>query len=416
VLIISGVRGDTRRYRTLHLYEQFKLAGVDTVLSHLTDPNLLELINSAAVAVLHRVAYDRYVEKLLADLHKQNALIILDADDFLYDPEIMRWIDSPDFNDPVRASLYRQEIFRHCATLEQCDAITVSTDSLAEMLAPFGKPIYVHRNAYSQEMLALSQQAAREKSRPDDRIVIGYASGTRTHDRDFAMIRPVLETLMERCPQIALYLMGEIDSGQDWAVLQPRVHTFPLVNWRALPDRLARLDINLAPLLPDSPFNQAKSEIKFMEAALVRVPTVASGTRSFAHAIESGRNGFLAGPPEEWLSALEYLVNNPLARQEIGQTAFRYALDHYSPEARGRALIPVFNAWSVQLNRNVLKQQTPDANKRSKFQFTPKDEVRPTNADLALYSIKNRGKKTLAGQLWVYFRRKLAPIIPFRKG
>jgi hypothetical protein len=37
ILILSGARGDTRRYRTFHLYEQTRLAGLECQLSHVTD-------------------------------------------------------------------------------------------------------------------------------------------------------------------------------------------------------------------------------------------------------------------------------------------------------------------------------------------------------------------------------------------
>ena len=47
-----------------------------------------------------------------------------------------------------------------------------------------------------------------------------------------------------------------------------------------LPALISEVDINLAPLV-DSIFNRAKSEIKWIEAALVKVPTVASKIGAF---------------------------------------------------------------------------------------------------------------------------------------
>ena len=52
------------------------------------------------------------------------------------------------------------------------------------------------------------------------------------------------------------------------------------IEWRAtvpldtMPDEMARFDVNLAPLEAGNPFCEAKSELKFFEAALVDVPTV----------------------------------------------------------------------------------------------------------------------------------------------
>ena len=59
IVILSGVQGDTRRYRSHHLYEQLRLAGADCALSHITDPRLPELTAQADGLVLHRVVWDR---------------------------------------------------------------------------------------------------------------------------------------------------------------------------------------------------------------------------------------------------------------------------------------------------------------------------------------------------------------------
>ena len=418
ILIFSGVRGDTRRYRTLHLYEQLRLAGADCVLSHLTDPRLPRLVSTAQVAILHRVADDSYVEGLFRELRKRNALTVMDADDFLYDPAIMQWIDSPDFQDPVRANLYRQEIRRHRLALERCDAISVSTAYLAEMMSPFDKPLHIQRNAFSLEMLALSNQAVQDRDSSGDRVVLGYASGTRTHDGDFAMIKPVLRDLLDRCPQVELWLMGAVEAGQDWGMAGERVRTFPLVPWRALPGRLAQLDVNLAPLIPESPFNQAKSEIKFMEAALVRVPTVASRTSAFEFAIKHGQTGFLAASLEEWQASLEYLIENSVARKSVGEAAYQDVLSRYAPWDRGLDMLQALSDFATAFGRRPLvvpEGKSPvDAKLLAQRFFTPADEAHPTMAALAGYSVRHRGVQTLLGQVWVYFRRKLEPIFPFQ--
>ena len=60
---------------------------------------------------------------------------------------------------------------------------------------------------------------------------------------------------------------------------------------------LRTLDVNLAPLAPGSVFNEAKSAIKWLEAALVATPTVASPTEPYVAAIDHGRTGLLAAEP-----------------------------------------------------------------------------------------------------------------------
>ena len=75
----------------------------------------------------------------------------------------------------------------------------------------------------------------------------------------------------------------------------------PFVPWLELPGVLRDLDVNLAPLAPSSRFNEAKSAIKWLEAALVETPTVATPTGPFREAIEDGGTGLLATTPDEWV-------------------------------------------------------------------------------------------------------------------
>jgi hypothetical protein len=102
---------------------------------------------------------------------------------------------------------------------------------------------------------------------------------------------------------------------------------------------VAQIDINLAPLELDNPFCQAKSEIKYTEAALVGVPTVASPTEAFVHAIHDGEDGFLAATADEWRQALTRLIEQPALRGQVGEAARRAVYAAYLPEPAAAALV-----------------------------------------------------------------------------
>ena len=99
---------------------------------------------------------------------------------------------------------------------------------------------------------------------------------------------------------------------------------------------IAETDINLAPLEPGNPFCEAKSELKFFEAAIVGVPTIASATEPFAAAIEDGVSGLLATDTQGWRRALDLLVTSEDRRRAIGAIAARA----YQLLARIRHRIP----------------------------------------------------------------------------
>jgi hypothetical protein len=114
-----------------------------------------------------------------------------------------------------------------------------------------------------------------------------------------------------------------------------------MLPWTDLPGKLRDLDVNLAPLVPGTPFNEAKSAIKWLEAALVETPTVAFPTQPFREAIENGRTGLLASTHLEWVVALESLLDDALLRRRIGTQARREALLRWGPHLQADRYVEI---------------------------------------------------------------------------
>jgi glycosyltransferase involved in cell wall biosynthesis len=106
------------------------------------------------------------------------------------------------------------------------------------------------------------------------------------------------------------------------------------VPWRELPTLLWNADINLAPLERNNRFTECKSEVKYLEAGLLGIPTVASNIGGFKNAIQSGRNGILCTTDEEWLQALEQLIGHADLREQIGRCAREDILSHHTTRMR----------------------------------------------------------------------------------
>lgn len=416
LLIVSGAQGDSRRYRTFHLYEQACLAGLNCQLSHVTDPDLRKKVERSQVVILHRASFDAQISWLEQEVHHKGGVLIQDIDDLIFDPDAVRYIHSHDFSDPVRLSLYTEDIYRYQKTLDCCDYVITPCEYLANRIHELGKEVLIHRNAFSLEMLALSDKAYLSIKTNPDKIAIGYASGTPTHDQDFALIKPALRSVLDHHPNVELWLVGPLHPGRDWESMTPQTRKLKRVPWRKLPELQVRFDINLAPLEIDNPFGQSKSEIKYVEAALTRVPTIASPSEAFLFAIRQSDTGYLAHDLQEWEEYLEELVSDPELRDRIGENAHQDVLQRYHPAVRSCQLVDTLN--SITQNKYGFQFNPQDVNqiKKKQPQFywsSVKIERSPNLLQRGLYTIRYRNMRTLIKQIWIFVRRSISPLYPF---
>lgn len=338
VLFLSGSFGAMERYRCVHAREQLALRGIRTTLRREVDDRTELAVAACDAVVLHRTPFSPKAARVVAAAERLRVPTLFDIDDLVFDPGVMERIDSIRWMDSAAAALFRESIERYRKTLALCDAALVPTEPLAEAVRALGKPAFVHRNAPSLELLQLSDAAARSRRPDPSRLVLGYASGSRTHNRDFLEASPALLRLFAEEPSAELHVIGYLDLGPEWKPFLPRVRKLEYVPWRRLPSVLATFDVNLAPLEHGNPFCEAKSELKWVEAAAVSVPTIASPTAPYRGAIRHGVDGFLAGAEEEWLEALRELTRDPARRASVGAAAKSSLLERYHPAVLGRAL------------------------------------------------------------------------------
>ena len=361
VLFVSGIGGDTRRYRCTHHQEQLALHSIQSVLREADDTQLYIDAATCDVVILHRVPWAPLIEDVVEIAHRRGKPMVFETDDLIFAPELFDRIAYLDTLPPDQAKRFRTDLQHQVETFAQCDCVLTTTQYLADAAIARGKAALVQRNAFSAEMVAAAESAVAEHSvgaggaagstnRP---VVIGYFSGTGSHNQDFAVVAPVLAELMGRFPTLWLHISGHLDIGGQLLGYQDRIRRAPYVAWRELPNLIAAVDINLAPLELDNPFCQAKSEIKFTEAALVSVPTVASPSEAFAFAIEDGVTGLLAPDADGWRQALTRLIEDAAFRTDLGEAARRRVYEVYVPERMSQRLVATLNA--------IVEQYTPAA-------------------------------------------------------
>ena len=344
VLIVSGTEGDTQRYRCFHQQEQLMLNDVECTVKHFSNSQLLEDVTDYRVVIMHRVPYTDLIEAVIRRAHQAGGVVIFDTDDLIFEPKLTHWVDALSTMPPDELKLYHEGVRRYRRTLELCDCVLTSTEFIADLVRQIGKRAYVNRNSLSLELIRISEEARRRRPRQKDGFTIGYASGTYTHNRDFQEAAEALVCVMERHPDVELCVVGYLDLPPEFEPLRDRIRQIPFVPWRELPSVLSTFDINLAPLEMGNPYCRAKSELKYFEAAIVGVPTIASRIDSFVYAIEHEVNGLLAGNTAEWIAGLEALIEDASYRQAMGERAREHVYRNYHPQRRGRELIQTLDA------------------------------------------------------------------------
>jgi glycosyltransferase involved in cell wall biosynthesis len=338
VLFLSGCPGDAKRYRADHQAEQLAFLGA-TADAFLTDEIPFdEILDRYRYLVLHRVGWDPSLEQLLSEAARRGVPVLFDTDDLMFDPGASRYVAALAHRSDEGRQAFVEGVGRYRKTLASVDGAIVSTDTLADEARRVRENVEVTYNAASAEMVRLSDAVRSARSTPTAKPpTVAYLSGTPSHDRDFAEAADSILWMLEQYAESRFVAVGHLELDPRFDSYGSRVSRIPFRPWQELPEIIAAVDVNLAPLEPDNPFTDSKSCVKYIEAGLVGVPTIASPRRDFVRAIRHGENGLLAESPAEWRSALRQLVESPTIRHEIGRQAYEDVRARHTTLARARS-------------------------------------------------------------------------------
>ena len=341
---ISGCPGDAFRYRCEHQAQSLRLFGHSVDVFPADTFPFDQILSSYAVVVAHRVPHTREFDRFARRAKDRGVHLIYDTDDLVFDPSILSRIGLLDDMTASERELYEDGVRRYRRALELCPAVSVSTPALEESVRRQfpEKRVAITRNRLSEQMIAdAAQKVEATRAFPDD-VCIGYLSGTRTHRLDFEECVEALDRVMQRHPEARLLLVGHIDVPDRLEPYRERIDHHELVPWQELPRVIQSIDINLAPLEPDNPFTAGKSELKFLEAGVCGVPTVASPIGGYRDAIRHGENGFLCATTDEWVQVLSDLVQDADLRERVGDAARETVLGAYTTRALAPATADAF--------------------------------------------------------------------------
>ncbi len=324
-----------RFYRLDQKLAQFEMLGIEAEVFDYRD-NLdafHQRLPSAQAVIFYRVPATPEIVEAIEAVRRADLPSFYEIDDLMFEAE--HFPDSfESYGGQISRSLFATlvtgtEALK--AAMALCDYAIASTAPLAERMAQVVRSgrAFVHRNALHAPHETMMATAPLRGG--DGLVYIFYGTGTKAHNGDFdRYLAPALARILADFPPVRLVIVGYLTLPSAFAAFGDRIAIVPPVwdtdaYWRIL----AGADINLAVLKP-GPVSDSKSEIKWLEAAMLGVPSVVTPTAMYREAVTDGETGLFATTPEEWYRAIRRLVLSQKERRRIGTAAREAALGAYA--------------------------------------------------------------------------------------
>jgi glycosyltransferase involved in cell wall biosynthesis len=245
----------------------------------------------------------------LALIRRWSKRLIFDVDDAIM-------FDGNGRSDPHRKR-------RFAAMMHAADLVVCGNGYLASQAARYGGRTLIVPTAIDTDRF--QPQIKTERAGPGRSVVVGW-TGSRSTTRYLNAIFPVLGRLRG---SVELKIISDDTNDLNFALLGGLPHRF--VPWTAETEvaETAGFDIGLMPL-PDDNMTQGKCGCKALQYMALGLPAVCSPVGVNCDIIRHGANGFLPKSPDEWLTVVQCLVDDPALRTVIGRAGRQTAEARYS--------------------------------------------------------------------------------------
>jgi glycosyltransferase involved in cell wall biosynthesis len=365
VLIIAEMSiPQCKKYRVDQKVDLFKQLGIPVKTLSWTDfIGCMEALQYHSVVIFYRVPAFDNVLKLFDECNRLNLETYWEVDDLIFDEDILlksktlNELDKETFKGLIDgARLYHNAMIR-------CKGVIASTEPLANAMEKSGAVrSIVIENALDPETIETADSIpALRKSESDKIIRIVYGSGTSTHNVDFLEASEAIYNILVTYSNVHLRLAGILELPKKFDNVKEQIERIGFCPYADYLRVLSECDISIAPL-EDYIFNDSKSNIKYLEASILGLPSICSPRPNFASVIENGVNGFLASNVVEWEASFKKLIDDQLLRKSIGENARKAVLKHYSPESVAREQASLIIKDFARLNNKDNKKHVLSVN------------------------------------------------------
>lgn len=251
-------------YRCMNLASGLEKKKILNFIGHFKD---YKVNKNTKYILLHRPVYSLSLAFFIRKMKNRGVKIIADVDDLIIHPDFSEYSPAV-VNNILSEKQVSQKFLKNYKALRLCDHIVCSTEQLKDHLNQYfvGTPITVLHNCIFHLWNTKMNTGSLSKK-------ITYFSGTRSHDRDFNLIKEPLEAFLKETPDAHINIVGPLKINLD--VSSNQLFLLNKVPFNEYESLVKSSSINLAPL-ENSIFNHCKSALKAIEAGAFGVPTVFS--------------------------------------------------------------------------------------------------------------------------------------------
>ncbi len=292
-------------------------------------------IDARAVMVFRTTVNGR-LRAFLHGIRARGSRIGFDCDDLIFDRPHTVGLQPGEFGfrDGTAASAHAAAMQ---PIIDDADFALVPTQTIARALADRGMPgdsIWVCPSFLSPSQLTAVPPAATRT--PEAQRTLSMASGTWTHQEDFRDLAAPLADALASHPNLRLRVFGALDLSEFPALsdVGEQITRDPNIirDWGRYVQRYCEGSMNLICMDADNGFCHGKSEVKYIEAGLAGVATMATGTEALSRALGQHGEALIIHSPSQWGAALERLAAAPEIAVEAGRAAHADVVHRYGPD------------------------------------------------------------------------------------
>lgn len=321
-----------KKYRVLQKVEYFSRRDIPCEYTEYRDlTRAFSMMQLATVVILYRVPAGQELDALLQEAERLGLKVYYDIDDPIFDETSYGENRNLDSLTAVERDHLLAQAPSYRSVMERIGRVIVSTSGMRELVnaSTAVDDVLVWPNLVDSATRSVFEQLSPARDAAADHIVLGYFSGSRAHDSDLEQVAGVLSKLLRDHNHLQIHLGGYTQLPADLAEFSDRITFLGFMSYHAYLEHLADVDIHLVPLLIDR-FNACKSGIRYLEASMCKVPTVASEVGQFTEMIADGKTGFLCQSSEDWQNSLGKLVNDAQLRRQMADAAHASVVSNYA--------------------------------------------------------------------------------------